>query len=69
MTPQSPQTRFIIIQIVRWSGVGLTLLGLMVMGGRLHWPAALGMALALIGIFEAMIVPVLLARRWRTPPE
>ena len=69
MTPQSPRTRFLVIQLIRWSGVGLTLLGLMVMGGRLHWPPQLGMGLALIGIFDAMIVPVLLARRWRTPPE
>lgn len=63
------RNRFILIQLVRISGVAMVLVGLLVMNGRIDWPREAGFALAAAGLFEAMIAPILLARKWKTPSE
>ncbi|MFM6951369.1 MAG: hypothetical protein ACKOW1_10150 [Novosphingobium sp.] len=63
------RNRFIVIQLVRISGVAMVLVGLLVMNGRIDWPREVGFALAAVGLFEAMIAPILLARKWKTPSE
>lgn len=63
------RNRFIAIQIVRLSGVAMVLLGLLVMNGRLHWPREAGYILAVLGLFGALLAPILLARNWKTPGE
>ena len=63
------RNRFIIIQLVRISGVALVLIGLLVMNGRINLPREAGFVLAAAGLFEAMLAPLLLARKWKTPPQ
>jgi type IV secretory pathway VirB2 component (pilin) len=63
------RNRFIVIQIVRISGVAMVLLGLLVMTGRIDWPRELGYILAVVGMFEALLFPLLLSRRWKSPSE
>ncbi len=62
------KARFIVIQLARWSGVAMLLLGLLAMQGKLDLPPAAGYLLAAAGLFGAFVVPILLARRWKTPP-
>ncbi len=71
MTPDDTRARnrFIAIQIVRLTGVAMVLLGLLVMNGRLHWPREAGYILAVLGLFGALLAPILLARKWKTPGE
>lgn len=63
------RNRFIVIQFVRISGVAMVLLGLLVMTGRIDWPRKIGFVLATLGLFEALLMPLLLSRKWKTPSE
>lgn len=68
MTDHDPaKGRFFIIQALRFSGVALVVLGVAVIAGKLPLPELVGYVLLSIGIADALIVPPLLARHWRTP--
>lgn len=62
------KARFVVIQLARWTGVAMLLLGLLAIQGKLDLPPVAGYALAAIGLIDAFIVPILLARRWKSPP-
>ncbi len=60
--------RFAIITGMRLGGVALMLLGMwMWFGGSLGGNYGFGGVLFIIGLVETILVPRLLARRWRTP--
>lgn len=62
--------RFLTIGLVRLAGVLVLALGIARAAGSLdHWPAGLGYAATVIGIVLMLPVPIMLARRWRSPPE
>jgi len=71
--PDPAAARFMIIQIVRLSGVGLVLLGLAIQSGRVAAldgiPAVVGYVLIAVGLIDTFVAPAVLARRWRTPRE
>lgn len=69
MNDDRAKLRYMIIQVQRLIGLFFVLLGLMVLYDRIDWPEIAGYAFVLIGLLDALIVPSLLARRWRTPPE
>jgi hypothetical protein len=60
--------RFFVINLVRLSGVALILIGILVVNGAIGLPAAAGYVFVPVGLVEVFIVPLLLARKWRTPP-
>lgn len=66
--PDPARARFFAIVLIRWSGVALVLLGLLVLRRRIDLPIEASYALCLVGIVDALIVPTLLARRWKSPP-
>ncbi len=59
--------RYLVIQIVRFTGVALTVLGVAVIAGKIEWPEMAGYALVVAGVIDALVVPPILARKWRTP--
>ena len=61
------RARFFILQALRLSGVALAVLGVAVIAGKLPLPAVAGYVLLLAGVADAMILPPVLARKWRTP--
>jgi predicted branched-subunit amino acid permease len=63
------RARFIVINAVRLTGVILTLLGILVFQGVLDLPEVAGWTFVVIGLFEVFVMPQILARKWRTPPE
>jgi hypothetical protein len=65
--PDPAKSRFIAIQLIRLTGVGMVMLGIAIMVGKVDLPRVAGYGLAAIGLFDAMAMPVILARRWRTP--
>lgn len=67
MSNDSAKARFIIIQLVRLTGVGLVLLGLVIINGAIGLPSIAGYVIFIVGLLDALIVPVLLARAWKTP--
>ena len=65
--PKDPaRARFMALTLIRWTGVGLVLVGMLINAGRIAAPGILGVVLVLLGLFDACIMPVILARRWKT---
>jgi uncharacterized membrane protein HdeD (DUF308 family) len=65
--------RFMAMQAVRLAGVAMVLAGLLVVAGPPdvlgNLPDVAGYILLAAGLIDVFLVPTLLARRWRTPPE
>jgi hypothetical protein len=68
MADDPARGRFLVIGLTRLGGAGLVLLGLAATYGRLGAvPREAGVAMTLVGVLAFAVVPILLARRWRTP--
>lgn len=71
MTPEEEtraQQRFLIINFVRIIGAVMLVTGLAIIGrGLFGLPEAVGYALFLIGLADFMLVPYLLAKKWKSP--
>ena len=70
-TPSDPghdpaRARLMVINLVRLAGAAMAVFGLVILGGRLDLPKALGFVLVLAGLFEAMVLPLLLDRKWKS---
>lgn len=68
MNDDPARARFYAIQAMRWIGMALAVVGIMAIYGKIDLPREAGAALFLAGLACALIVPTLLARRWKTPP-
>jgi len=76
MTPEDREflakSRFQTMQLLRFTGIIVMILGMWVWAGDIlrigGWPL-LGVPLFAIGIFEALVLPVILAKRWKSQPE
>ena len=73
MTPQEQEnrarSRFILLTVLRASGVALMLMGMGIMATRMIEPADfLGGLIFIAGMIDSLVVPPILARKWRTPP-
>lgn len=60
------KARFLTIQAVRLSGVVTAVLGTLVLGGILPLPEIAGYILVALGVAEIFILPIVLAKRWRS---
>ena len=73
MTPfeeTKAQQRFLILNFVRIAGAIMLVIGLAVIGnGLFGLPIRVGYALFLIGIAAFILVPLLLAKKWKSPPN
>lgn len=61
--------RFMVLQVMRLFGVALFVFGIVIIRGIVPLPRVAGYVLAVVGIFDAFIMPVILARRWKSPPQ
>jgi hypothetical protein len=68
MTQDPAQARWLIIQLVRWTGLGLFIFGLLICAKRIDLPEAAGWVLMAVGLIDALFMPTLLARRWKSGP-
>lgn len=71
-TPDPARGRFLAVQLTRLAGLVLIGAGLLVWVTDLVEPGglpALGIPLVLIGLAESIVLPLVLVRRWRTPPN
>jgi hypothetical protein len=73
MTPQDEtraQYRFLVLNLVRISGAILLVLGLAVIAREAFGlPKAAGYVLFVVGMIDFIVVPVFLAKRWKSPPQ
>lgn len=56
--------RFAILNLARFSGIGLMMFGLAIARGLVPLPWAVGAVLAVVGLLEFFFLPRLIARRW-----
>ena len=73
MTPEEEteaQQRFLLLNLARISGAFMLVIGLaIIVNGLFGLPVAAGYVLFLIGIVDFMLVPLLLAKRWKSPKD
>lgn len=66
MTEDEAKQRFFMLAAIRFSGVAMAFFGIAVIMRRLVEPADIvGTALIAVGMFEVLILPTLLLRKWR----
>ena len=58
------RNRWMVIQVVRISGVVMAILGLLMIEGIVPMPKVAGYAMLAAGLVEVFLVPTLLARLW-----
>lgn len=61
------RNRWMTIQAARAGGVVLAIVGLLLAEGRIDGPSWLGYALLVAGLATVFVVPIKLARKWRSP--
>ena len=67
-TPDPARARFFTLGLIRLGGVALALLGVSIIAKRWIEPAEIiGGVLMFVAAVDVLVVPVLLAKRWRTP--
>ena len=68
--PDPARTRFLTLGLVRLLGVASAFLGIAVIAKRLVEPAEIiGGLLLLNGAIDVMVIPIILAKRWSSPPR
>ena len=68
MDDNQARNRFLAISLLRLAGALLVMFGLVIAAGRLPDVSRIvGIVAVLIGALDFALVPLLLARRWRTP--
>ncbi|RPF71987.1 hypothetical protein [Aurantiacibacter spongiae] len=61
------RNRFLALVMTRLGGAMLAIFGLLALNGKLAVPAALGWIALVAGVLAFLVVPLMMARRWRTP--
>jgi hypothetical protein len=61
--------RFMAIQTMRFMGAALVILGMLIVNGNIDLPRVAGYVLVLVGIVDALFMPTILTRRWKSPLE
>ena len=60
------RNRFMVINAVRLTGVGMILFGVLVVRGVVGLPQMAGIVLLVLGVLETFLMPTMLARVWNT---
>ena len=63
------RARFYFFGAHRVVGVVLVILGFMAMQGKLDWGEGVGKVLAVVGLIEFFVIPLVFARMWRSIPK
>ena len=63
------RARYLVLSVQRLLGGGLIMLGLLALNGALGWGKMAGAVLVIVGLVDFAVLPIVLARRWRTPRQ
>lgn len=62
------RNRFVAMSILRLAGAVLIMFGVVIASGRFEsMPRVAGIVMVVVGALDFALVPLFLARRWRTP--
>lgn len=61
--------RFMFMQMMRLGGLLLVIGAVLILSGKVPGPPVLGYGLLLLGVVEFFAMPIMLAKRWKTPKE
>lgn len=67
MNEDDAKLRFFILGAVRLASVALMAVGLAIIAGKLGLPREVGIAFAVFGLLELLLLPPFLARKWKSP--
>ena len=68
--PDPARARFFALGLIRLGGVALAFLGVGIIAKRLVEPAEIiGGIILFIAAIDVLVVPVILAKRWRSPTK
>lgn len=59
--------RFVMLNLVRLSATALTVVGLLIVAGKIAVPKPAGIAFTVFGLLELFLLPPFLARKWKSP--
>jgi hypothetical protein len=65
MNDDQAKQGFVVLQVMRLGGIALAVLGLAILAGKIHGPLVLGRGLVVLGVIESLLLPALLARKWK----
>ncbi|MCB2048310.1 MAG: hypothetical protein KDE32_08790 [Novosphingobium sp.] len=65
--PDPARARWMVIQMVRWTGLGMFVFGMLIYAGKIDLPPEVSWALMGVGLLDALFMPTVLARMWKTP--
>jgi hypothetical protein len=68
MSDDPAKARFFALQAIRFGGVAITIVGALIIARKIDLPQEAGYAIFLVGVLDALFMPRLLARRWKSPP-
>ncbi len=57
---------FMVLQFMRMSGVAFAVFGAAIMAGKVLLPPQIGLGLVVFGVIESLVLPTLLARKWKS---
>lgn len=66
---ETTRNRWLAIQVARFAGIALILIGVLMHEGRFGGEKAVAYLLIGVGMIDVFVMPRLLARRWRSPRE
>ena len=66
MSEDLAKRRFFILQALRFFGAGMAFFGAAIIAGKTSLPAAIGYVFLVFGAIDATIVPVVIARLWKS---
>lgn len=69
MNHDPAKQRFFAMQLVRLAGGALAMTGLAALAGKLALPRPVGAVLFVFGLFDLFVFPIILAKRWKSPPQ
>ncbi len=67
MNDDPARARYFVIQALRWSGLAIVVVALMIIEDKIDLPKEAGFVLFVVGLLDALIMPSVLARLWKTP--
>lgn len=61
--------RFLILSLIRLSGVVLAIFGIAIVAGKVDLPLAAGYVLIAAGAIDSLVLPAVLMKAWATPRQ